>query len=88
MAETAAKKRRVRVKELDSVGGVASEMKTVYRRVRHGEITPAFGRILVSILTDIRAAIESHEIEQRLEAIEAYVRTTSPEQPWKPRVVS
>jgi hypothetical protein len=86
---TAPKKRRVRVKELDSVGGVAVEMKTVYRRVRHGEITPAFGRILVSILTDIRACIEAHEVEQRLEAIEAYIKTASPyEQPWKPRVVS
>ena len=89
MTESAPKRRRVRVKELDSVGSVASEMKTVYRRVRHGEITPTFGRVLVSILTDIRACIEAHEVEQRLEAIETYIKTTgSYDQPWKPRIVS
>jgi hypothetical protein len=83
------KRRRNRICELSTVGGVASEMRNVYRKVRREDITPSLGRTLVSILTDIRACIESHEIEQRLDAIEAYIRaSTPPEQSWKPRVVS
>jgi hypothetical protein len=85
---TATKKRRVRIAELDSIGSVASEMRSVYRRVRHGDITPTFGRILVSILTDIRNCIEAREIEQRLEAIESYIKATDTSEPWKPRIVS
>ena len=85
---TAPKKRRVRIAELSTIGGVASEMRKVYRGVRHGDLTPGFGRTLVTILTDIRNCIEAREIEQRLEAIESYIKTTDTSEPWKPRIVS
>ena len=86
--ETAPGKRRHRIAELSTIGGVAPEMRNVYRRVRHGDMTPAFGRVLVTILTDIRNCIEAREIEQRLEAIESYIKTTDTSEPWKPRIVS
>ena len=84
--ETAPGKRRHRIAELSTIGGVASEMRKVYRGVRHGDLTPGFGRTLVTILTDIRNC--NREIEQRLEAIESYIKTTDTSEPWKPRIVS
>jgi hypothetical protein len=72
------KKRRKRIAELSTVGGVANEMKNIYRRVRHGDMEPALGKTLVGILGDIGVCIESSDIERRLESIESYVRASNP----------
>ena len=63
-------KRKVRVGPLDTVGRVITEMAKVYRATRKGDLESVEGSRLVSMLTQIRTAIEGGEYERRLEALE------------------
>ena len=63
-------KRKPRVGALDTIGGVVTEMGQVYRETRRGDMDSMEGSRLVSMLTQIRTAIEGSEFEARLRALE------------------
>jgi len=63
-------KRKPRVGKLDTIGGVVTEMAQVYRATRRGDLDSLEGARLVSMLTQIRTAIETGDIEKRIEALE------------------
>lgn len=55
-----------RIGPLNTVGGVITEMGKVYRETRRGELESVEGSRLVSMLTQLRTAIEDGEFERRL----------------------
>lgn len=63
-------KRKPRVGKLDTIGAVVTEMAAVYRVTRRGDMDSLEGSRLVSMLTQIRTAIETGDIEKRIEALE------------------
>ena len=65
-----------RVGRLDSLGGVLSELQSVYREVRYGQTKPDIGTKLAFMLREMRAVLEAmalERIEQRLGALEGHV---------------
>ncbi len=65
------KTRKVRVARLDTIGRVVSELGKVYRLARRGELDLNDAKSLVYCLREIRCALESGDVERRLEALEA-----------------
>ncbi len=63
-------KRPPRVGRLDTVGGVVAELGKIYRAARRGDIDTQDVTRLAYVLSQIRAAIESSEIERRLDELE------------------
>lgn len=63
--------RPLRVARLRTVGEVVAELGRIYRAARRGEISPADGCRLTMMLREIRAALESADLERRVEALEA-----------------
>ncbi len=64
-------KAKVRIGRLDTVGGVKTEIARVYRQVRRGELDATEGTRLVYILRVLLTAIETTDVEQRLDVLEA-----------------
>ena len=65
-----------RVGHLDSLGGILSELQTVYREVRYGQTTPDMGTKLAFMLREMRAVLEAmalERMEKRLDELEAHV---------------
>jgi len=60
-----------RVKRLDSIGAVASELAALYRRTRRGEVEVADASRLASVLSILRQCLEAGDVEQRLRVMEA-----------------
>jgi hypothetical protein len=56
---------------LTSIGHIRAEMAAVYRQARNGTIDPATGTKFVFILVALAKLIETGELEQRLEKLEA-----------------
>jgi hypothetical protein len=52
---------------LASIGGVVSEMATIYREMKSGKRDHKEGRSLVWVLSELRAAVEAQALE-RIEA--------------------
>ncbi len=65
------KKRKVRIGRLHTVGHVVTELGKVYRLARRGELDLNDAKSLVYCLREIRCALESGDVERRLEALEA-----------------
>ena len=65
------KTRKVRVARLDTIGRVVSELGKVYRLARRGELDLNDAKSLVYCLREIRCALESGDLERRLDALEA-----------------
>ena len=59
-----------RVGRLDSIGCVASELGKLYRASRHGDLDTLDATRLATVLREIRATIESDDIEKRLTVLE------------------
>jgi hypothetical protein len=76
--EAEVKKPLTRVGHLRTVGACASEMARVYRAVRRGQLSSLEGFRLAAILTQLRACIESNEVEQRLEELERQALSRRP----------
>ena len=63
-------KGKIRIGPLNSVGGVVTELGKVYRQARCGQLDVGDATRLAMILREIRGALESAEIEKRLDALE------------------
>jgi len=61
---------KVRVGSLSTIGRIILEMGRIYRATRRSEITTQDGMRFVQMLTAIRTAVESGDIEVRLAALE------------------
>ena len=57
--------------KLKTIDDVRVEMASVYRGMKSGSIETSDGTKLVYVLTAIAKAIEVHDIEQRIELLEA-----------------
>lgn len=57
--------------KLKSIDDVRVEMASVYRGMKAGKIETSDGTKLVYVLTAIAKAIETHDIEKRIELLEA-----------------
>ena len=57
--------------DLATINDVRLEMASVYRGMKTGSIEPSDGTKLVYVLTAIAKAIETHDIEKRIELLEA-----------------
>ncbi len=57
--------------DLKSINDVRLEMANVYRQMKSGEIETSDGTKLVYVLGQIGKMIEVHEIEKRIELLEA-----------------
>ena len=66
-----AKKRKVRIGRLHTVGCIVTELGKVYRLARRGELDLNDAKSLTYVLREIRCALESGDVERRLEALEA-----------------
>ncbi len=65
-------KRKPRIAaNLESTGGVLTELTRVYRAARHGDLDTQDAGRLATILVAIRGTIESRELEARLTMVEA-----------------
>ena len=64
-------KPKMRIGPLNSVGGVVTELGRIYRLARKGEMEIGEFKGLVYGLREIRCALESSDIERRIEALEA-----------------
>ena len=64
-----------RIGHLDSLGGILSELQTVYREVRYGQTKPDVGTKLAFMLREMRAVLEG----MALERIERRLGELSPE---------
>lgn len=64
------RQRNIRIGPLDTVGGVVTEMGRVYREARRGEMKTEKASRLVYMLTQLRAALETGVIEERLRRLE------------------
>ncbi len=62
--------KKLRIGRLNTVGGVVGELGKVYREARRGELDVGDATRLAMILREIRGALESAEIEKRLDALE------------------
>jgi hypothetical protein len=60
----------LRVGRLDTIGSVRSELGRLYRAARRGDLDCLDATRLAVLLKEIRATIESHDIERRLVALE------------------
>jgi len=58
------------LRRLDTLGAVATELARVYREARRGSIASHDTRALVTALKELRATIESADLEKRLRTIE------------------
>lgn len=76
MAEAQPKRR---IGPLDSIGGVAREMRRVYRLAAREVMEVERASKLIYMLTQIRGALEAGDIERRIEALEA----ASPAKTWR-----
>ncbi len=63
-------KGKTRIPPLGTVGGVCREMARVYREARHGDLPIEDGSRLVAMLTQLRAALETSALEERVAALE------------------
>ena len=63
-------KAKIRIGPLDNVGGIVSELGKVYRQARRGQLDTQDATRLAFILREIRIALESSDIEKRLEVLE------------------
>jgi len=63
-------RRRIR---LANVGGVLGELKVVYRKADRGEIDWQDARAATLVLREIRAALETSDLERRLADLEQAV---------------
>ena len=68
--KTLSLKAEIRIGPLTTVGGVVSELGKVYRQARRGQIDTQDATRLAFILREIRVALESSDIEERLERLE------------------
>jgi hypothetical protein len=68
----------VRVGHLRTIGAVASELGRLYRAVRRGQVSTIDGYRCAAILNVLRQTIESGEVEQRLEQLEARAESKMP----------
>lgn len=57
--------------KLKTIDDVRVEMASVYRGMKSGKIETSDGTKLVYVLTAIAKAIETHDIEKRIELLEA-----------------
>ena len=64
-------KAEIRIGPLNSVGGVLNELARVYREARRGQLDLSDATRLAMILREIRSALESGDIERRIDALEA-----------------
>ncbi len=62
---------RTKKVDLRSIDDVRLEMANVYRRMKSGEIETSDGTKLVYVLGQIGKMIEVHDIEKRIELLEA-----------------
>src|SRR5260370_40246734 len=53
-----------RIGHLDSLGGILSELQTVYREVRYGQTKPDVGTKLAFMLREMRAVLEAMALER------------------------
>lgn len=61
------KKSPIRVAQgIETIGGLLTEQARLYRAARRGEITPAAGHKLMSMLTAIRGTIEVVDIDAKI----------------------
>ncbi len=63
-------KPEIRIGPLNSVGCVVTELGRIYRQARRGQIDTQDATRLAFILREIRIALESSDIERRLEVLE------------------
>ena len=63
--------KKLRIRGLNTVGGVVSELGRVYREARRGDLDMADATRLASILREIRCALVSDDHDRRLDALEA-----------------
>ncbi len=63
-------KAEIRIAPLTTIGGVLTELGKVYRAARRGQLDTGDATRLAFILREIRIALESSDIEKRLEALE------------------
>jgi hypothetical protein len=79
------KRRRARVKRINTVGGVSAEMAVIYRKARWGEIKPDDAKTFVTILAIIRDGLVSAGIEKRMGLLESSLNDDDflPRQPLK-----
>ena len=65
------KKKPTRVAQgIEEMGGLLTEQCRLYRAARRGEVTPTNGFKLMKMLAEIRTSISTHDIEDRLAALE------------------
>ena len=63
-------KAEIRIAPLTTIGGVLTELGKIYRAARRGQLDVGDATRLAFILREIRIALESSDIEKRLEALE------------------
>jgi hypothetical protein len=66
------------IQQLDSVEMVRRELRRVYRSLKCEGLDPRRGMAMVATLREIRACIESIEIETRIRMLEARTISESP----------
>ncbi len=64
------KKTATRVGPLKTAGQVATELARVYRACRRGDMDSQDGTRLSTILRELRASIETADVEKRLAVLE------------------
>ncbi len=79
-------KKDIRIGQLNTVGGVVTELGRVYRKARRGEMDLGDAKSLVYCLREIRCALEAGDVERRLEALEA-LDAAKVREPWARRGV-
>lgn len=62
--------RRKRVGPLNDLGHVVAEMARVYREARVGDLDTGEATKLVTMLREVRCALEVRDVEQRLKQLE------------------
>ena len=79
----------LRINHLTTAGGVVGELAKVYRAARREQIDVAFASKLAGILSILRQALETADLEKRLGLIEEAVTkyNDTQQQGFKPRVV-
>jgi hypothetical protein len=69
--EKKTRKEPVRVAQgIEQLGGLLTEMCRLYRATRRKEVTAGDGYKLMRMLAEIRTSISTHDIEDRLAALE------------------
>lgn len=64
------RQRAQKVGSIKTIGGVLSELQSVYRQARRGEIDTLDASRFASILAEARKILEASDLEQRLKALE------------------